>query len=49
MKGETNLKRLLQKMKPELNEGAYIFSTLKSVDHIHREYILGEFKDYHYT
>lgn len=44
MGGEKNLKKLIEKMEPELNAGEYIFSTLKSANHINREYILGEFK-----
>ncbi len=31
MSGETDLKKLLQNMKPELNEGEYVFCTVDSV------------------
>lgn len=45
MKDETNLKKLVQEMEPELNQGEYVFCTLKSIDHISRETVLGKFKE----
>jgi len=33
MCGETNLEKLLQEMKPELNEGEYVFCTVDSFQH----------------
>lgn len=45
MGGEKNLRELIEKMEPELNTGEYVFSTLKSADHINRKFILGEFKE----
>ncbi|MEP7135765.1 MAG: ACT domain-containing protein [Chloroflexota bacterium] len=32
MTGETNLQKLLQNMKPELNEGEYVFCTIESFE-----------------
>lgn len=45
MKGETNLKKLIQEMEPELNVGEYVFCTLKSIDHISIDSFLGTFRE----
>lgn len=45
MEGELNLKMMIKSMKPKLNEGTYIFTTLKAIDHIDRSDIICEFKE----
>ncbi|WP_167608630.1 ACT domain-containing protein [Maribellus sediminis] len=45
MSGETNLAELLKGMHPKLNEGEYIFSTLKDVSRIDRNDTLCEFRE----
>jgi hypothetical protein len=45
MSGQTHLKKLIAGMKPILNTGEYIFSTLKTVENIQRKDILCEFKE----
>jgi uncharacterized protein len=45
MSGETNLAELLKGMRPKLNEGEYIFSTLKDVSRIDRNDTLCEFRE----
>ncbi|MDO7170583.1 ACT domain-containing protein [Mariniflexile sp. AS56] len=45
MKGETNLSKLIASMTPELNDGAYVFTTVKDVSVIPREITLFEFKE----
>ena len=45
MSGETNLKKLIREMTPRLNEGEYIFATVKDLSSINREDTLGEFKE----
>ncbi|MEP2280244.1 ACT domain-containing protein [Maribacter sp.] len=45
MEGETNLNTLLQSLKPNLNDGSYVFITVKDIQHISREDILFEFKE----
>ena len=45
MVGETNLSELIKGMTPELNEGEYVFSTLKDVSNINREDTICEFKE----
>ena len=45
MAGETNLAKLLKNIQPHLQEGNYVFVTLKSVDHIPRTDTLLEFKE----
>ena len=45
MGGETNLDKLIKEMKPELNVGEYVFSSVSSIDTIKKEYILCEFKE----
>jgi len=43
--GETNLQELIQSMNPILNEGEFVFSTLKEWNHIPRELTVCEFKE----
>ncbi|MEP2240393.1 MAG: ACT domain-containing protein [Maribacter sp.] len=45
MAGETDLNTLLQSLKPNLNDGSYVFITVKDIQHISREDILFEFKE----
>ncbi|WP_167618081.1 ACT domain-containing protein [Maribellus sediminis] len=45
MSGETNLAELLKGMRPKLNEGEYVFSTLKDVSRIDRNDTLCEFRE----
>ena len=45
MAGETNLKQLIKTMRPALQEGNYVFSTVSNADHIPRKHILCEFKE----
>ena len=45
MTGETDLNILLQKMKPELHQGEYVFTNVENTDNISREDIICEFKE----
>jgi len=45
MAGETNLSELIKGMTPKLNDGDYVFSTLKDVSHIDRKNTICEFKE----
>lgn len=45
MAGEKNLSKLIKDMSPKLNEGAYAFCTIKSLDGIDRKDTLCEFKE----
>jgi len=45
MAGETNLSKLLKEMTPKLNDGAYVFSTLKDSSTIDRSDTICEFKE----
>ena len=45
MAGETNLSQLIKGMTPKLNDGEYIFSTVKNVSIIDRKNIICEFKE----
>ena len=45
MTGETNLNLLIKGMKPILNEGEYVFSTIKNMQQVDRADTLGEFKE----
>ena len=45
MSGETNLKKLVQEMKPVLNDGEFVFVSLKDVNRIKREDTICEFKE----
>ena len=45
MKGETNLALLIRGMKPKLNEGEYVFTTITDIDIIDRASTLFEFKE----
>lgn len=45
MAGETNLSELLKGMTPKLNDGEYVFSTLKDASKIDRKSTICEFKE----
>ena len=45
MAGEKNISKLIKDMSPKLNEGSYVFCTLKNLDAIDRKETLCEFKE----
>ena len=45
MTGETNLSKLIKGMTPILNQGLYVFCTIKDVNNINRKDTLCEFKE----
>ena len=45
MTGETNISELLKRMSPKLNDGEYVFSSLKEVNAIDRRDTICEFKE----
>jgi len=45
MAGETNLSEILKGMTPTLNDGAYVFCTVKDVSNIDRNSTICEFKE----
>lgn len=45
MSGETNLTKLIKQMKPKLNNGEYVFVSLKDISKIKREDTILEFKE----
>jgi hypothetical protein len=45
MAGKTNLSKLIKGMSPKLNEGDYVFSTVKDFSKIDRKDLLCEFKE----
>lgn len=45
MAGETNISELLKGMTPKLNEGEYVFSTVKDLNKINRYDTVCEFKE----
>lgn len=45
MAGETNLLALLKGMTPKLNDGEYVFSTIKDIGSIDRKSTICEFKE----
>ncbi len=45
MNGETNISKLISGMSPKLNQGEYVFCTIKDVDKIDRKDTICEFKE----
>jgi hypothetical protein len=45
MSGQTNISLLLKNMTPELNEGEYVFCTVRSIGNVDAEDIIGTFKE----
>lgn len=45
MAGETNLAQLIKGMTPKLNEGEYVFCTVKNISEIDRNDTICEFKE----
>jgi len=45
MSGEKNLTTLIQEMKPHLNNGEYIFTTVNQIQNVNIEDLIGHFKE----
>ncbi len=45
MAGETNISKLIKEMTPKLNDGEYVFSTVKDTNNINRSDTICEFKE----
>lgn len=45
MEGSTDLSELIKRMTPKLNEGEYVFVSVKNPNHIDRTEIICEFKE----
>lgn len=45
MIGETNISKLIINMSPQLNDGEYVFCTVKDLGSVTRKDTLGEFKE----
>ena len=45
MSGEKNLTTLIKKMKPFVNEGEYVFTTVKNTSNINQDTIIGQFRE----
>ncbi|WP_299156091.1 ACT domain-containing protein [uncultured Tenacibaculum sp.] len=45
MSGEKNLTTLIKEMKPFVNEGEYVFTTVKNTSNINQDIIIGQFRE----
>ncbi len=45
MSGEKKLSVLIKEMKPFINKGEYVFTTVKDISNINKENIIGQFKE----
>ena len=45
MSGEKNLTTLIKEMEPFVNEGEYVFTTVKNTSNINQDTIIGQFRE----
>lgn len=45
MSGEKNLATLIKEMKPFVNKGEYVFTTVKNTSNINKDSIIGQFRE----